>query len=202
MKNHLIIFMPMESSDFEQDIIASLKVLRNDGIILYPTDTIWGIGCDATSEKSVQKIFNLKQRAATKTMIVLLADLRDLYRYTSHPDPRIFEYIENATRPTTVIFEGAVGFADNLMADDGTVAIRIVKDVFCRHLIKRLQRPLVSTSANLSGHDAPQNFSHIKEDIIFGVDYVVKYRQADQETSSPSAIVKFDKNGQPLFLRS
>ena len=188
--------------EFEQDILNCLEVLNSGGIILYPTDTIWGIGCDATNPAAVNKIYQLKQRNAAKSMIVLLADQRDVNRYISHSDPQIANYLEKTTAPTTVIYEGAIGFAENLVSEDGTIAIRIVKEDFCRHLIKRFRKPLVSTSANRSGSESPKNFSGISPEIIKGVDYTVKYRQQDNRPANPSVIVRFEKNGNPVILRS
>lgn len=187
--------------DFNDDIEPCLKVLRNGGIILYPTDTIWGIGCDATDPNAVKKIFDLKQRPGTKSLIVLLADQRDLLRYVSEPDPAIFDFLNKTHNPTTVIYEGAVGLADNLIAADGTVAIRLVSDPFCKHLIKRLRKPLVSTSANISAEPAPRFFDEIPEKIITGVDYVVHYRRSDKTPRQPSSIVKYNKDGTVTVIR-
>ena len=175
------IFTENQLLEFENDIIHCLETLRKGGIILYPTDTIWGIGCDATNAEAVEKIFELKQRPAAKSMIVLLADPRDINRYTSRPEPYISEYLEKASRPTTVIYEGALGLAENLIGEDGTIAIRIVQEDFCRHLIKRFRKPLVSTSANISGEEPPENFAGISDEIKKGVDYIVKYRQQDDQ---------------------
>jgi L-threonylcarbamoyladenylate synthase len=187
--------------EFEQDILNCLEVLNSGGIILYPTDTIWGIGCDATNSGAVNKIFELKQRSTAKSMIVLLADQRDVNRYTSHADPLIAGYLEKTVVPTTVIYEGAIGFADNLINEDGTIAIRIVKENFCRHLIKRFRKPIVSTSANISGSASPKNFSEVSAEIISRVDYTVKYRQQDNRPATPSVIVRFEKSGKPVILR-
>ena len=136
---------------FEKDIEKCLKVLKADGLILYPTDTVWGIGCDATNEKAVEKIYALKKRSDEKAMIVLVADERDIMQHVAAPDLSLFDYLDKATKPTTVVYDGALGFADNLVAKDGSIAIRICKDEFCRQLIKRFRKPIVSTSANISG---------------------------------------------------
>ncbi|HEY6900205.1 MAG TPA: Sua5/YciO/YrdC/YwlC family protein, partial [Puia sp.] len=136
--------------DFEKDIVNCLEVLQRGGLILYPTDTIWGIGCDATNAEAVSKVYALKQRALAKSMIVLMAEERDVLKYTSQPDLRVFDFLQTVGKPTTVIYEGAIGLADNLVNEDGTVGVRLVQDDFCRHLIKRLRKPLVSTSANIS----------------------------------------------------
>lgn len=196
------IFTENQRLEFEDDIVHCLETLRQGGIILYPTDTIWGIGCDATNPDAVEKIFDLKQRPVAKSMIVLVADQRDVYRYTSHPQPYITEYLEKATKPTTVIYESALGLAENLVSEDGSIAMRIVHEEFCRHLIKRLRKPLVSTSANISGEASPENFAGISDDIKQGVDYIVKYRQQDDQPFRASAIVRFDKSGEPIILRS
>jgi L-threonylcarbamoyladenylate synthase len=190
----------MTAPEFEKDIVCCLEILHRGGIILYPTDTIWGIGCDATNPVAVKKIFDLKQRPSSKTMIVLLADPRDVNRYTAGDQPYIAEYLEKIERPTTIIYEKALGLAENLIGEDGTIAIRIIKEEFCRHLIRRFRKPLVSTSANISGEDPPENYSSIRSGIINGVDYVVKYRQQENLPAKSSVLVRFDK-GVPVILR-
>src|SRR6185295_12536156 len=165
--------------DFSHDVDHSLKVLQAGGLILYPTDTIWGIGCDATNATAVNRIYNLKQRPETKSMIILLADEKELMQYVANIDLRVFDHLAKVKKPTTVIYEGAIGLADNVVNTDGTVAIRIVKDPFCKHLIKRLRKPIVSTSANVSGNPAPATFGDITPDIWQGVDYIVQHRQKD-----------------------
>jgi L-threonylcarbamoyladenylate synthase len=192
----------MDEPDFENDIVSCIETLKNGGTILYPTDTVWGIGCDATNPKAVEKIFELKQRASGRSLIVLLADSRDLNIYTSHLHPHIIRYLENTDSPTTVVYDGAIGFADNLIGADGSIAIRIIREKFCRHLIKRFRKPLVSTSANLSGERTPANFKQIAEPILNGVDYIVHYRQNDERQGSPSALIRFDKNGEPIIIRA
>jgi L-threonylcarbamoyladenylate synthase len=188
--------------EFENDIVQCLETLHRGGIILYPTDTIWGLGCDATNPEAVKKIMDLKQRPADKSMIVLLADPRDINRYVSRPEPYIADYLEKTDRPTTVIYEGALGLAENLVGDDGTIAIRIVREDFCRHLIKRFRKPLVSTSANISGQQPPANFLAVSEDVKQGVDYIVRYRQQDNSPARASMLVRFNSKGEPLILRS
>jgi L-threonylcarbamoyladenylate synthase len=191
----------MSKDFFDSEVEGALAVLRSGGTILYPTDTVWGLGCDATNKEAVQKIYRLKKRQDNKTMIVLMADERELMQYVAAPDLSVFDFIQQQTRPTTVIYEGALGLADNLVANDGSIAIRIVQDDFCRHLIKRLRKPIVSTSANISGAITPKTFSEISEEIKTGVDYVVRWRQDDEQTSQPSQILRW-KNGQPFFIRS
>lgn len=187
--------------DFENDVTASLQALRTGGLILYPTDTIWGIGCDATDEAAVSKVFTLKQRPEAKSLVILLAEVRDLLKYVAHTPPDIAEMIAGFDRPTTVIYEGALDLAPNVINSDGTVAIRIVHDTFCRHLIKRLRKPLVSTSANISGQPSPASFVDVDAKIKEGVDYVVNYRQDDITPATPSRIIKLLKDGSVQVIR-
>lgn len=186
---------------FENDLKHALTALRKGGLILYPTDTIWGIGCDATDEDAVQRIFGLKKRDGSKSLVVLMADVKDLGKYLSQPPPDMADIVGRFDRPTTVIYEGALHLAPNVIHDDGSVAIRLVKDPFCRHLIKRLRKPLVSTSANISGMLAPAGFYDIPPEIVAGVDYVVKYRQDDATRHQPSRIVRIGKEGKLEVLR-
>ena len=186
---------------FQQDIEACLEVLRKGGLILYPTDTIWGIGCDATNVAAVNKIYQLKRRSDSKAMIILVADEKDILHYVTQPDLQIFDYIKGVSKPTTDIYEGGVGLADNLLAEDGSVAIRICEDAFYKHLIKRFRKPLVSTSANLSGYPAPQCFKDIEPVISNGVDYVVKYRRNEEDYAKPSSIIKWEKDGTLSIIR-
>lgn len=189
-------------NDFENDIVQSLAVLRSGGLILYPTDTIWGIGCDATNETAVKRIFDLKQRDESKSLVILMADPRDLVKYLSQPPPDIADTIAQFDRPTTVIYEGALHLAPNVIHEDDTVAIRLVQDTFCRHLVKRLRKPLVSTSANISGAPSPANFTEISAEIRNGVDYVVQYRQDDLVPRQPSRIVRIQPDGRQQILRN
>ena len=188
--------------DFEKDIEQALAVLHSGGLILYPTDTIWGIGCDATNAGAVTKVYALKQREAAKSLIVLMADEREILKYTSGPDLRIFDYLHSVSKPTTVIYEGAMALAPNLINADGTIAIRLVDDVFCRHLIKRFRRPLVSTSANISGEPAPAFYPGIDPRIVAGVDYVVHHRRDDLTPREPSAIIRWNADGTHTVIRS
>jgi L-threonylcarbamoyladenylate synthase len=187
-------------ADFENDITECLSVLKSGGTILYPTDTIWGIGCDATNADAVNKIIALKQRPDYKSFVVLVAEEKDVLQYTASPDLAVFDYLQEVDKPVTVIYEHALGLADNVVAADGSIAMRICKDEFCRHLIKRLRKPLVSTSANISGGATPANFSEISVDILNGVDYTVQYRRNETSLSAPSSIIKWE-NGQPFIIR-
>ena len=186
---------------FNTDIEACLRVLESGGLILYPTDTIWGIGCDATNEVAVEKIFALKKRIETKALIVLIADERSLLQYVASPHIEVFDYIQGVSKPTTIIYENAIGLASNLLAEDGSVGIRICADEFCKHLIKRFRKPIVSTSANVSGFPPPKVFSDIDIAVKEGVDYVVHYRQDDTIPVEPSAVVKCNKDGSFTILR-
>lgn len=186
--------------EFENDIEHCLKVLKAGGLILYPTDTVWGIGCDATNEKAVGKIYTLKQRSDEKAMIVLVADERQVLQYTASPDLSVFDYLQQTKKPTTVIYEGAIGIADDLVAKDGSIAIRICEDVFCKHLIKRFRKPLVSTSANISGQAVAKIFADIPGAIKNGVDYIVNYRQDDTTIAEPSSVIKWT-NGMVSVIR-
>ncbi len=188
--------------NFDLDIEESLSVLHKGGLILYPTDTVWGIGCDATDAAAVAKIYKLKKRVDGKSMIVLLAEENEIPEYVTQPDPKIFDYIKGIHKPTTFIYEGGTGLAANMIQEDGSVAIRITSDPFCRQLIKRLGKPLVSTSANISGYPAPAIFEDIDIAIKNGVDYIVQHRQSDLTAAIPSAIVKLNADGSLTIIRS
>lgn len=192
----------MEKNFFEAEVEQALEILRKGGIILYPTDTIWGIGCDATNAESVKKIYGIKNREDSKSMIILVADERDVLQNVAAPDLAVFDFIEEQTRPTTIIFEHAVGLPDNLIAEDGSIAIRIAKDEFCRHLIKRLRKPIVSTSANISGQPSPKFFAEVSHEIKNAVDHIVRWRQDDETPSQPSQIIKWNNDGTRIVIRS
>lgn len=186
--------------EFEHDILNCLEVLRGGGLILYPTDTVWGIGCDATNAAAVKKVYDLKKRGDEKSMIVLVADEKEILKYTANPDLKVFDYLKSVRKPTTVVYQGAIGLADNLINKDGSVAIRICQEEFCKNLIKRFRKPIVSTSANISRQTFPKNFSGISEEIKAGVDYIVQYRQTDSKVGEPSAVIKWEK-GNATILR-
>jgi L-threonylcarbamoyladenylate synthase len=192
----------MEKNFFETEVEQALEVLRNGGVVLYPTDTIWGIGCDATNENAVKRIYQIKNREDSKSMIILVADEREVLRYVAAPDLAVFDFIEKQNRPTTIIFEHAVGLPGNLVAEDGSIAIRIAKDEFCKHLVKRLRRPIVSTSANISGQASPKFFAEISDELKKAVDHVVKWRQDDTTPSLPSQIIKWNNDGTRNVIRS
>ncbi len=187
--------------DFENDIKNCISVLRSGGTILYPTDTIWGIGCDAMNEAAVEKVFAIKQRPKEKSMIVLLADARDVLQYVAAPPPDIIAIIESFQTHTTVIYNNALDFPKNVVSKDGSIAIRVTTDPFCKALIKRYRKPIISTSANLSGHPTPSIYKMVEGEIISGVDYVVKWRQDDEVINTPSRIVRVDDKGGIVVLR-
>lgn len=186
----------------ENDIVNCFTVLQNGGLILYPTDTIWGIGCDACSQAAVDRIFQLKRRPDQKSMIILLSDEIDIPKYVTQSNPKIFDYIKGVKKPTTVIYEGGTGLASNVIQQDGSVAIRVTADLFSQELIRKFGRPIVSTSANISGYPPPGVFSDIDAAIIHGVDYVVQYRQDDTVPSQPSSIIKWNSDGTLNIIRS
>lgn len=183
------------------DMDEALRVLRSGGTILYPTDTVWGLGCDATNADAAAKIYALKKRSDQKSMIVLLADENDIPKYVSHPSPKIFDYIKGIHKPTTFIYEGACNLAKNIINSDGTIGIRICKDPFCKKLIENFGKPLVSTSANISGYPAPAIFIDVDHEIKSGVDYIVQHRQDDMTAALPSSIVKLNADGSLTIIR-
>lgn len=192
--------LALNNMNFENDIEQCLKVLKDGGLILYPTDTVWGIGCDATNAEAVEKIYQLKKRPDNKAMIVLVATEQDVLQHVAAPDLQVFDYLEKTAKPTTVIYEGALGLADNLIAADGSIAIRICNEIFCRHLIKRFRKPIVSSSANISGESVAKTFAEITDEIKQGVDYIVRYRRDDTNIAEPSSLIKWN-NGQVKVIR-
>ena len=188
-------------SNFQNDIEQCLTILKNGGTIVYPTDTIWGIGCDATNAEAVDNVIQVKHRPQNKSFVVLVTDENDILKYTASPDLEVFNYLNQTTKPTTVIYEHAIGIADNAIADDGSIAIRIVKDEFCRQLIKRFRKPLLSTSANISGHPSPAFFGEISPEILESVDFVVEHRRKDNSPAQPSSIIKWGGKEKLTIIR-
>ena len=186
---------------FHRQISESLSTLQSSGIILYPTDTIWGIGCDATNEIAVQRIYQLKKRAEMKSMIILVLDTAMISSYVSAPSKKLLDFLSDREKPTTAIFPQAVNLPENLVNEDGTIAIRIVQEAFCRELIGALKKPLVSTSANLSGEKYPQNFLEVSDKIKNGVDLIVQHRQDDLTLHTPSSLIRLDEAGNIIRLR-
>ena|ERR1700744_415998 len=185
----------------KEEVAKALKVIQEGGIILYPTDTIWGIGCDATNTEAINKIFKLKQRDEAKSMIILLDTANKLESYIQEVNPLAYDLIEYAENPLTLVMPGAKNISPALIAGDGSVGIRVSNYPFCQQLIQRLRKPLVSTSANISGKPSPQYFSQIDDEIIQGVDYVVDIDQQSMEIKNPSTIMKLAPDGKFEFLR-
>jgi L-threonylcarbamoyladenylate synthase len=191
----------MDANFFEQEVTNALHSLQQGGVILYPTDTVWGLGCNALNEEAIRKVYHIKNRDDSKSLIILVADEKDILRYVAAPDLQVFDFIQQQQKPTTIIFDNAIGLPDNLIAGDGSIAIRMVNDSFCRHLIKRLGAPLVSTSANISGQLTPQTFSAIDTAIKQQVDYVVQWRQDEESPAQPSQIIRWKNDGSYTIIR-
>jgi L-threonylcarbamoyladenylate synthase len=196
----------------EQEIQNALKILREGGTILYPTDTIWGIGCDATNEKAVEKVFTIKQRTESKSLICLVSDDGMLNRFVKEVpemawdimDANNAEEDDEPAKPITIIYDAARGLAKNVLAEDGSIGIRLVKREvhdFCHRLIHKFGRPIVSTSANISGEPAPQDFSDISQEIISKVDYVVQLQTPNSRHQTASSIIKLKANGEFKIIR-
>ena len=196
------ITIPNSNSYFLKDRIDEIvSILDNSGIILYPTDTIWGVGCDACNPVSIERIYNLKKRDRSKPFVLLVDSIEMLRNYVASVHPRIETLLSFHSRPLTVIYEQGANLPTNAMASGGTVAIRIAKDKFCQQLIKTLGKPLIATSANISGEPFPSNFGEISSDIIQGVEYVVHHRRDDKEQRAPSVIIKYNEKGDLTFIR-
>ena len=189
------------SRERDDDIKKAVEILRQGGTILYPTDTIWGIGCDATNSEAVKKVFEIKQREDSKALICLVDSPGRLQRYIRNVPDVAWDIIDLATKPTTVILNGANGFAPNLLADDGSVGLRVTNEVFSHTLCYRFQKAIVSTSANLSGQPSPQTFADIEPAIIEAVDYVCLSRQRDTSRHEPSSIIKLTPTGEVTIIR-
>ncbi|MCX6229967.1 MAG: L-threonylcarbamoyladenylate synthase [Bacteroidetes bacterium] len=183
------------------DIENAVEVLTQGGIILYPTDTIWGIGCDATNEDAVKKIFDIKKRETNKSLIVLIDKIRNVRNYVTVIPPVTYEIMKNNTRPTTIIYPVAKNLAANVIADDGSIAIRIPHDKFCQKLLKTFAKPLVSTSANFSGETSAVSFDKISKDLIKQMDYVVRYNQTQTMNVQASRIIKVNLNNSIIIIR-
>lgn len=183
------------------DLKQALETVRNGGLILYPTDTIWGIGCDALNTEAVGRINRIKGRDESKHMILLLENENQLQSYVREIPEVAYQLIEYSDRPMTIIYSGAKNLPESLIAPDGSIGIRIVKEPFCQELIRRFRRPIVSTSANLSGEPSPEHFGDIDEVIKSQVDYVVAYGQSATERREPSVIIKLEPSGRFEFIR-
>lgn len=185
----------------KEEINKALQILKDGGVILYPTDTVWGLGCDATNEKAVAKINEIKGRSADKSLIVLLENDNKLQSYVTEIPDVAYELIEYAENPMTIIFDGAKNLAKNVINADGSVGIRVVKHDFCEQLLQRFRKPIVSTSANISGEPTPQFFDEISDEVKDAVDYVVDFEQEIRMVKKPSTIVKLGPSGQFELIR-
>ncbi len=185
----------------EEELKKTLDVLHKGGTILYPTDTVWGLGCDARNKEAVAKIFKIKQRAEYKSMVVLVCDEKMLNRYVKEVPAVAWDLIEAADHPITIIYHDGRGLADSIIAADGSVGIRIVKDDFCRNLIHKFGKPIISTSANISGEPSPASFSDISDFVSSKVDYIVNWRQNETNNTRPSTIIKVNMNGEIKIFR-
>src|SRR5476651_82328 len=185
----------------KDEVAKAFKIVQDGGIILYPTDTIWGIGCDATNTEAVKKIYKLKQRDEAKSMIILLDTDNKLQSYVQDVPDIAYDLIEYTENPLTLVMPGAKNISPALIGSDGSIGIRVTSNAFCQQLIQRMHRPLVSTSANISGKASPQYFSQIDVEIIEGVDYVVDIDQHSMEIKNPSTIMRLEPDGKFEFLR-
>jgi L-threonylcarbamoyladenylate synthase len=185
----------------KDEINKALEVLKSGGLILYPTDTIWGIGCDATNADAVDKVYKLKGRAEEKSLIVLLENDNKLQSYVKEVPEIAYDLIEFAENPLTIIYSGAKNLAPNAIAKDGSIGIRVVKHDFCEQLLQRFRKPLISTSANISGEASPACFDEISDEIKTGVDYVVNLEQHDRSKRKASTIMKLETDGLFSFIR-
>jgi L-threonylcarbamoyladenylate synthase len=184
----------------EQEIKNALDILRKGGIILYPTDTIWGIGCDATNEEAIKRIYKLKHRPDAKSMIILLDNEAKIPSYVRQVPEQAWQLLEYAEKPLTIIYPEAKNLPTAIIYE-GTIGIRVTKDEYCKKLIEKLRKPIVSTSANISGTNSPSNFTEIADEIKRGVDYIVALRQEEKTKSVPSTIVEVGIKGEIKFIR-
>lgn len=191
----------VKESDLQREVDEAVRVLREGGIILYPTDTVWGLGCDATNAEAVERIYRLKRSENKKSMLVLCASADMVVRYVNRAPGIAFEVMEMATSPLTLILPGATGVAANLIPDEGTLGIRVPDHEFCRRMLRALQRPVVSTSANISGEATPAGLQEVSREIIDGVDFVVNPRFEGKPTRKASSIIAFGEGGEVRIIR-
>ncbi|CAZ97046.1 L-threonylcarbamoyladenylate synthase [Zobellia galactanivorans] len=184
----------------QKEIDQAISVLQQGGLILYPTDTVWGIGCDATNESAVKKIYDLKQREDSKALICLVANDAMLERTIEEVPDLAYDIMDLSTKPTTIVYDNPKGIAKNLIAEDNTLAVRVASDKFCRYLINKFKKPIVSTSSNISGRPTPKSFGEIDKVILKGVDYVVNL-QPEEKNAVPSAIIKLSSDGTVKVIR-
>jgi L-threonylcarbamoyladenylate synthase len=192
----------MKSTDqLHEEVNAAVSILKKGGLILYPTDTIWGLGCDATNEAAVNRLLELKGRSAEKGLILLLDHTGRLASYVREVPSLAYDLMDYAEKPLTLVLDGAHHVAPNVVASDGSAAFRITHDLFCQKVVERLRKPLVSTSANLSGKAFPLSFNDIEDTLLSGVDYIVNLRRHEKSNASPSKVMRLRTNGQIELLR-
>ena len=198
-----VVLLPLrkEIMDRKEAIKNAVEVMRKGGVILYPTDTVWGIGCDATNEEAVAKVYKIKQRDDSKALICLVDSDARLQRYVRNVPNVAWDIFDLATKPTTIILDGAVNLAPNLIAEDGSIAMRITQEEFSKELCYRFQKAIVSTSANISGQPAAQNFQDIAPELLEAVDYVCYSRRQEKKPHTPSSIIKLTENGEVTVIR-
>ena len=201
MERIIIFARNCEKMTQEEDIKNAVKVLKEGGVTLYPTDTVWGIGCDATNAEAVAKVYKIKQRDDSKALICLVDSDARLQRYVRQVPAVAWDLLDVADKPTTVILDGAVNLAPNLIAEDGSIALRITHEPFSKELCYRFQKALVSTSANISGEPAAQNYRDIAQEIIDSVDYVCWTRRQEHKPHTPSSIIKLGQGGEIKIIR-
>ncbi len=183
------------------EIINALEILQRGGLILYPTDTIWGIGCDATNEKAVAKIYEIKKRIDSKSMLVLIDNDNRIRQYVTAVPEIAWDLLDVSDTPMTIIYPDAKNLAENLISEDNSIGIRVTNEEFSQNLIKRFKRPIVSTSANYAGEPTPSNFSEISEKIKKEVDYIVNWKRKDKSKNKPSSIIKIGVDSQIKIIR-
>lgn len=190
-----------EKSEFDEDVKEALKVLKEGGVILYPTDTVWGIGCDATNKEALKKLFSIKQRESGKGTIILLDNFNSVKYYVKDVPEIAFDISDLSEKPVTIIYSDSLGLPEEILATDGSLGIRIVRDEFCNKLIRQFKRPITSTSANFTGIKTPSCFAEIDSVLKEKVDYIVKYRQHDLPSEKPSSIIKIDNSNRIKIIR-
>lgn len=189
------------AKDFNEDIKNACKIMMQGGVILYPTDTIWGIGCDATNEEAVRRVYEIKRRSDSKAMLVLVDSLVKVEFYVRDFPNVAYDLVELSNKPLTIIYSNARNLAPNLLAEDGSVGIRVSNEPFSQALCRQFRKAIVSTSANISGEPSPNYFDEITEELKSKVDYIVKYRQDDKNPSKPSSIIKLGSKGEINIIR-
>ena len=193
--------MTNEDNTFGEDLRQAVEVLRRGGLILYPTDTVWGIGCDATNAEAVKRVYEIKQRADSKALIVLTDSEPKVEYYVSEVPETAWQLLDVAVKPLTIIYPGARNLAPNLLAEDGSIAIRITHEAFSKELCRRFRKAIVSTSANISGQPSPHNFAEVSDEIKAAVDYIVEARRDETKEAVPSSIIKLESDGSIKIIR-